>query len=62
MSAHTGRSHPPKSSYRLDALQAILRHKVPLTEGMIRTLVAAAENPDEPLRISCMLTLIELGE
>jgi len=40
---------------------ALLVRRVPLTDGMVRALVSAAENPDDPLRIVCMETLIEIG-
>ena len=39
----------------------MLTKRVPLTDGMVRALVSAAENPDDPMRIVCMETLIEIG-
>lgn len=40
----------------------LLEKRVALTGGMIRSLVAVAENPDDALRTVCMETLIEIGE
>jgi hypothetical protein len=34
---------------------------VALTEGLIRAVVSAAENPDDAMRIVCMETLVEIG-
>ena len=41
---------------------SLLIKRVPLTDGMVRALVSAAENPDDPMRIVCMETLIEIGK
>lgn len=40
----------------------ILEQKVALTDGILRSLVSVAENPDDALRTICMQTLIEIGE
>ncbi|OCF45562.1 sterility protein Ste20 [Kwoniella heveanensis CBS 569] len=39
----------------------LLENRVPLTEGLVRALVSAAENPDDALRTVCMETLVEIG-
>jgi rapamycin-insensitive companion of mTOR len=41
---------------------AILTQRVPLTDGILRSLVSVAENQDDALRTICMQTLIEIGK
>ena len=46
----------------VDPIDRLLGRIVPLTDGMVRALVSVAENPEDPIRMVCMETLIELGE
>ncbi|KAK8850712.1 hypothetical protein IAR55_004632 [Kwoniella newhampshirensis] len=39
----------------------ILQRRVPLTDGLVRAIVSAAENPDDAMRTVCMETLVEIG-
>jgi hypothetical protein len=39
----------------------LLACRVPLTDGLVRAIVSAAENPDDAMRIVCMETLVEIG-
>ncbi|WVF67846.1 hypothetical protein IAT40_002607 [Kwoniella sp. CBS 6097] len=39
----------------------LLENRVPLTDGLVRALVSAAENPDDAMRTVCMETLVEIG-
>jgi hypothetical protein len=41
---------------------AILTQRIPLTDGILRSLVSVAENQDDALRTICMQTLIEIGK
>ncbi len=45
-----------------EALQVLLECRVPLTDGLVRALVSAAENPDDVLRTASVQTLVEIGE
>lgn len=45
-----------------EALQLLLECRVPLTDGLVRALVGAAENPDDVLRTASVQTLVEIGE
>ncbi|EIW69328.1 hypothetical protein TREMEDRAFT_30887 [Tremella mesenterica DSM 1558] len=42
-------------------LSEVLEQRVALSDGLIRAIVSAAENPDDPLRNVCIQTLIEIG-
>ncbi|WVR08773.1 hypothetical protein IAU60_005831 [Kwoniella sp. DSM 27419] len=42
-------------------IDRLLRNRVALTDGLVRALVSAAENPDDAMRTVCMETLIEIG-
>jgi len=44
-----------------DSVGKLLDRRVALTGGLVRALVASAENPEDTLRTACMLTLIEIG-
>ncbi|WVQ86186.1 hypothetical protein IAT38_008354 [Cryptococcus sp. DSM 104549] len=39
----------------------VLENRVPLTDGIVRAIVSAAENPDDAMRTVCMETLVEIG-
>lgn len=49
------------NGYGTELCAETLKRKVALTDGMVRALVSIAENPDDPMRIICMETLIEIG-
>ncbi|KAL7420859.1 hypothetical protein Q5752_004812 [Cryptotrichosporon argae] len=62
------RSDQPAPRSRLAALNPppdpvarLLEHTVPLTEGLVRAIVSAAENPDDAMRTVCMQTLVEIA-
>ena len=46
----------------MDPITQLLASRVPLTDGLVRAIVSAAENPDDPMRAVCMETLVEIGE
>ena len=45
-----------------DDIKRLLEQRVPVSDGLIRAIISAAENPDDPMRNVCVLTLIEIGE
>jgi hypothetical protein len=45
-----------------DPIATLLECKVPLTDGLVRVIVSAAENPDDAMRTVCMETLVEIGQ
>lgn len=65
---HGSRSRRPSHSRHPSTHDAgnvfvlILAQKIALTDGILRSLVSVAENPDDALRTICMQTLIEIGE
>ena len=40
----------------------LLAYKVPMTDGLIRAIVAIAENSQDAMWIVCMETLVEIGK
>lgn len=44
-----------------DPIAVLLRHRVPLQQGLVRAIVSAAENQDDAMRIICMETLVEIA-
>jgi len=44
-----------------DPVTVLLDKRVPITDGLVRAIVSSAENPDDPMRIACMETLVEIG-
>jgi hypothetical protein len=58
----------PRLSTDLNASQGslsrlnLLAYKVPLTDGLIRAIVAIAENSQDAMWIVCMETLVEIGK
>ncbi|WWD20882.1 hypothetical protein CI109_105359 [Kwoniella shandongensis] len=42
-------------------MSEILQNRVALTDGLVRAIVSAAENPDDAMRTVCMETLVEIG-
>ncbi|WWC92493.1 uncharacterized protein L201_007452 [Kwoniella dendrophila CBS 6074] len=58
------RSHSRQSVYQAQLepqIQKLLENRVPLTDGLVRAIVSAAENPDDAMRTVCMETLVEIG-
>lgn len=47
---------------QVHVFKIILEQRVPLTDGIMRSIVSVAENQDDALRTICMQTLIEIGE
>lgn len=44
------------------ARSQLLAQKVPLTDGLVRAIVAIAENSQDAMWIVCMETLVEIGK
>lgn len=43
-----------------DPTAQLLSRRVPLRQSLVRAIVSAAENPDDPMRTVCMETLMEI--
>ncbi|WWC98367.1 hypothetical protein V866_005258 [Kwoniella sp. B9012] len=54
------RSHSRQAEFEAP-IQKLLDERVPLTDGLVRAIVSAAENPDDAMRTVCMETLVEIG-
>ncbi|WWC72760.1 uncharacterized protein I206_106724 [Kwoniella pini CBS 10737] len=59
--SHSGRSRFTNENEYDSAIIKLSRQTVPLTDGLVRAIVSAAENPDDPIRTVCMETLVEIG-
>ncbi|WVQ95387.1 hypothetical protein IAU59_002484 [Kwoniella sp. CBS 9459] len=60
--SHSRHSHRSTRQIEHDEPSArLLENRVPLTDGLVRALVSAAENPDDAMRTVCMETLVEIG-
>ncbi|ORY28003.1 Rapamycin-insensitive companion of mTOR, middle domain-domain-containing protein [Naematelia encephala] len=44
-----------------DPIGELLSRRLPLTDAMVRAVVSVAENPDDPMRMICLQTLVEIG-
>ncbi|WRT70894.1 uncharacterized protein IL334_007893 [Kwoniella shivajii] len=55
------RSHSHHLTSPESPIQKLLENRVPLTDGLVRAVVSAAENPDDAMRTVCMETLVEIG-
>jgi rapamycin-insensitive companion of mTOR len=42
-------------------ISTVVERRVALTDGLVRVIVTAAENPDDVLRSVCLETLVEIG-
>lgn len=45
-----------------DPIALLLEKRVPLTDGLVRAIVSSAENQEDPLRLACLETLVEIGK
>lgn len=50
----------PQSGFA-DPIGRLLSKRIPLRQSMVRAIVSAAENPDDPMRTVCMETLMEIA-
>lgn len=60
--SRTSHSRQASNQDPFNAFSLILIQRVALTDGILRSLVSVAENPDDALRTICMQTLIEVGK
>lgn len=60
--SRTSQSRNTSALDQINAFTIILEQKVALTDGILRSLVSVAENPDDALRTICMQTLVEIGK
>jgi hypothetical protein len=60
-SSHSRQATTPAQE-QVSIFVAILTQRVPLTDGILRSLVSVAENQDDALRTICMQTLIEIAK
>ncbi|WVW80639.1 hypothetical protein I302_102625 [Kwoniella bestiolae CBS 10118] len=59
--SHSRNGHAHAYAQFEGPIQKLLEDRVPLTDGLVRAIVSAAENPDDAMRTVCMETLVEIG-